>query len=123
MLLGGDFVAWTKSEGGGTRLLGNATAALYYYPMAASRLFLKAGVGASSFHGEFSGTISATADGGGLGFTLGAGYDVRVGRNISITPVGNFLWGQPGEVKTGNTVVFTRWKHTIFEFGLDVTFH
>lgn len=123
LLLGGDFVAWSKSESGGTLSLGNATATIYYYPMPASGLFLKAGVGASAFHGEFSGTITATADGAGLGFTLGAGYDLRVGRNISITPVGNFLWGRPGEVKTGSTVLATGWKQTIFEFGLDVTFH
>ena len=123
LLLGGDIDAWTKSENGTTLTLGNVTAALYYYPVPTSGLFLKGGIGGSAFNGEASSTVTTTADGGGYGFTLGAGYDIRVGRNISITPVASFLWGHVGEVKSGSSVLFTGWKHTIFEFGLDLTIH
>lgn len=123
LLLGGDIVAWTKKESGATVTVGNVTAAVYYYPATSSGLFLKGGVGASMFHGEVSSTVTATADGKGFGFTFGAGYDLRVGRNISITPVGNFVWGHVGEVKTGSTVLASGWKQNFFEFGLDITFH
>jgi hypothetical protein len=123
VLLGADIAGWTKSEGGATLAIGNATAAIYFYPMPASGLFLKAGVGNSGWHGEFSGVTTTTANGAGLGLTFGAGYDLRVGRNVSLTPVGNFLWGRPGEIKTGSTVLLRGWEQTVFEFGLDVTFH
>jgi hypothetical protein len=123
LLLGGDIDGWAKRESGTTLSLGNVTAALYYYPMPASGLFLKGGLGASGFHGEVSSTVTTTASGGGYGFTIGAGYDIRVGRNISLTPVANLMWGHVGEVTSGSSVIATGWKHTIFEFGLDLTIH
>ena len=123
LLLGGDVDVWTKSESGTTLSLGNVTASLYYYPVTTSGLFFKGGVGGAAFNGEVSGTVTTTADGAGFGFTFGAGYDVRLGRNISITPVANFLWGRVGDVKSGSSVIATGWKQTIIEFGLDLTIH
>jgi hypothetical protein len=122
LLLGGDVVAWTKSESGVDDLGGNTTASLYFYPTPQSGLFLKGGVGIAIFSESVSGG-GPSADGRGVGFTLGAGYDIRVGRNISITPVGNFLFGSVGDLTSSGTTVVTGWKQTIIEFGLDVTFH
>jgi Outer membrane protein beta-barrel domain len=120
LLLGGDMVAWAKSEAGLDQVAGNITAAAYYYPMERSGLFLKGGVGFASYHASGGGN---TADGNGVGITLGAGYDIRVGRNISITPVGSFLFGSVGDIQVDGTTIASGWKQTIFEFGLDVTFH
>jgi hypothetical protein len=120
VLLGGDIDAWTKSESGGTLSLGNVTAAVYYYPTPTSGLFLKGGIGGSAFNGDFGGV---SADGAGYGITLGAGYDLRVGTNVSLTPVANLMWGNVGDIKSSGSVVISGWKQTIFEFGLDVTFH
>jgi len=120
VLLGGDVDVWTKSDSGATLSLGNVTAAVYYYPTPASGLFLKGGLGGSAFNGDSNGP---SADGAGYGFTLGAGYDLRVGTNISLTPVANLMWGHVGDIKSNGSVVITGWKQTIFEFGLDVTFH
>jgi hypothetical protein len=54
----------------------------------------------------------------GWGFTLGAGYDIRVGRNISLTPVADYWYG--GGLKPFGA---TGWKQHVIDFGLDVTFH
>lgn len=122
VLLGGDIVAWTKSADGFDELGGNTTATVYYYPMVRSGLFLKGGVGLSLY--DISPTNSGSgADGTGVGFTIGAGYDLRVGRNISLTPVGNFLFGSVGDIQQNGATVLTGWKQTILEIGLDVTFH
>lgn len=122
VLLGGDIVTWTKSEGGTDDVGGNVTAATYYYPMVRSGFFVKGGVGIA-FFSTSPNNSGASTDGAGVGFTIGAGYDLRVGRNISITPVGNFLFGSVGDLQRGGAAILTGWKQTIIEFGLDVTFH
>jgi len=43
----------------------------------------------------------------------GVGYDVRVARNTSITPVANFNWGAP---ESGV-------KQHVFQIALGITFH
>jgi outer membrane autotransporter protein len=98
------------------------TAATYYYPMVRSGFFVKGGVGIAFFSTSPNNSGAGT-DGAGVGFTIGAGYDLRVGRNISITPVGNFLFGSVGDLQRGGAAILTGWKQTIIEFGLDVTFH
>ena len=119
VLLGGEINAWTKSENGVTDQLGNVSAALYYYPAVASGFFLKGGVGFSSFRE----TDGFTDDGTGFGLLGGVGYDIRVGRNVSLTPVANFYWGGVGDIKESGTTVATGWKQHVFDVGLGVTFH
>src|SRR5205807_8953042 len=59
----------------------------------ASRV-LKGGVGYATFRPN----AGSTTSGSGFGLIAGAGYDVRIGRNVSLTPVGNFLFGDDGHV-------------------------
>jgi len=66
---------------------------------------------------------SGTATANGFGFVVGAGYDIRVGRNISLTPVANFYWGGDGDLKESGTTIDTGYKHNVFDFGLGITFH
>ena len=119
VLLGGEINAWTKSDSGVTDQLGNVSAAVYYYPAVKSGFFLKGGVGFSTFRES----NNATADGTGVGFLAGLGYDVRVGRNVSLTPVANFYWGAVGDIKSNGTTLLTGWKQHVFDFGLGITFH
>lgn len=122
VLLGGDIVTWTKSQGGTDEIGGNVTATVYYYPMVRSGFFLKGGAGIA-YYSLSANNSGSGADGAGVGFTIGAGYDLRVGRNISLTPVGNFLFGSVGDIQRSGATILTGWKQTIIEFGLDVTFH
>jgi hypothetical protein len=122
VLLGGDIVAWSKSANGIDDVGGNTTATVYFYPKVRSGFFLKGGVGLALFS-ESRNNSGAGADGVGVGCTLGAGYDLRVGRNISLTPVGNFLYGAVGDIQVNGGTIRSGWKQTILEFGLDVTFH
>lgn len=118
VLLGGEVDVWTKDVGGLTEAIGIAAFTVYFYPTPASGLFLKGGVGGSSYQLRDGGT----ADGSGAGFLIGAGYDIRVGRNISITPVATFSYGTVGDV-TGGGVAIPSVKQSLIEFGIDVTFH
>jgi len=121
LLIGGAINGWSHSSGGATETIGNVTASLFYYPVAASGLFLSGGLGFSSYNVDTSPSITGT----GWGFTAGVGYDVRVGRNVSLTPVANFVYGGVGElgVSGGGGTFATGWKQNVVDFGLGVTFH
>ena len=119
VLLGGEVNAWTKSTSGVTAELGNVSFAAYLYPQPKSGFFVKGGVGFATTRLHNSGT----ADANGFGFVAGLGYDIRVGTNISITPVGNFYFGSDGDLKESGATLETGWKHNVYEFGLGITFH
>ncbi|MGH7700063.1 MAG: hypothetical protein ACREMJ_06040 [Gemmatimonadales bacterium] len=77
---------------------------------------MKGGVGFASFQEE--GADAAT----GFGLVLGLGYDVRVGRNVSITPVANFNWGSVGDV-VSPVDVSENVKQNVLQLAVGVTFH
>jgi hypothetical protein len=110
ILLGVELNGWTKSEGGATVTMGNMSAAAYWYPMETQGLFVKGGGGYSVLSVD-AGT-SGSADDSGFGILAGVGYDVRVGRNLSITPVANWFRGG-----------FDGGSANVLQFGVGVTSH
>ncbi len=120
VLLGVETNAWIKEQEGVT---GSLTGTVTFYPQASSGFFLKGGVGASYVDTDFgAGTLSVTVSKTGWGVRAGIGYDVRVGRNISITPSANFYYGQPGDLSfEGETL--GNWKQNVFDFVIGITFH
>jgi outer membrane protein with beta-barrel domain len=110
LLLGGETNGWTKSEGGATLTAGNASATMYFYPAPASGFFLRGGLGFASLSAGSGGT---TASESGWGFTLGTGYDIRVGAKMSIVPVANFNWGDLGSGV----------KQNVFQIAVGLTWH
>lgn len=121
VLIGGAINGWSRERGGTTETMGNVTASVYFYPSAASGLFLTGGLGFSNYWVDTSPEVRGT----GWGFTGGIGYDIRVGRNVSLTPVVNFLFGGVGDLElsgAGGTFA-TGWEQNVIDFGLGVTFH
>src|SRR2546421_11436303 len=121
LLIGGAINGWSHESGGATETMANVTASLYYYPAARSGLFLTGGLGFSDYRVD----TSPSYDGTGWGFTAGVGYDVRVGRNVSLTPVVDYVYGGVGDVSVsgGGAPFATGWKQNVVDFGLGVTFH
>jgi hypothetical protein len=110
LLLGAEIDGWSKTESGETLTAGDVTVNAYFYPNPASGLFLNGGVGLSRI--ELSGGgVSAGETGPGL--TLGAGYDLRVGTNVSIVPSLQWVYGKPESGLSQN----------FYHFSLGVTFH
>jgi outer membrane protein with beta-barrel domain len=109
VLLGAEFNGWSKSENGVTVDLGNASAAAYWYPDVQSGLFVKGGAGYSRLSASNGG---ASASQGGFGLVAGLGYDLRIARNTSLTPVFNYFRG-----------AFDGGRADVFQLGLGVTFH
>lgn len=123
VLLGVEFNGWIKEEDGATVTLGSFTGTVTFYPRASSGFFLKGGVGASQVDTEFrDGSLSATVSKSGWGVLAGMGYDLRVGRNVSITPSVNYWYGRPGDISfEGETL--GGWKQNVIDFGIGITFH
>lgn len=120
VLIGGAVNSWSHSDGSATETMTNVTASLYLYPDARSGLFVTGGLGFSNYHVN----TDPSFDGTGWGFTGGVGYDLRVGRDVSLTPVVNYVYGGVGDVnQAGSGAVRTQWKQNVVEFGLGVTFH
>src|SRR2546422_212273 len=71
-----------------------------------NRWRMRGGVGLASL------SIGGTGE-SGFGFVTGLGYDVRIARNTSITPVANYNWGAP---ESGL-------KQHVFQIALGITFH
>jgi hypothetical protein len=109
ILLGVETNGWTKSEQGVRLTMGNVSGAVYWYPMATTGLFVKAGAGYSVL--AASSDIASDSE-SGFGLLGGVGYDVRVGRNLSITPVANWFRGN-----------FSGGSANVLQIGMGVTSH
>ncbi len=120
LLLGGDITGWAKEESGLTAALGNVSFVAQYYPMEQGGLFVKGGAGFSNILFSGNGT---EASGESFGLSAGVGYDIRVGRNISITPIADFLFGGSRDIQESGTTVLSGMSMNVFSVGLGVTFH
>ena len=109
VLLGVEMNGWTKSEFGGRVTMGNMSGAAYWYPMPTQGLFIKAGAGYSVLSVDDG---ISTSDDSGFGLLGGLGYDVRVGKNLSITPVANYFRG-----------AFDGGSANVLQLGVGVTSH
>jgi hypothetical protein len=109
ILLGVEMNGWRKSEGTGTVTMGNFSGAAYWYPMVTQGLFIKGGAGYSVLRLDDGVT---TSDDSGFGLLGGVGYDIRVGRNLSITPVANWFRGG-----------FDGGSANVLQLGMGVTSH
>jgi len=109
VLLGVGTTGWYKSIDGVTVNGGTFDARIRVYPSLASGFFLTAGggLGTISAWNSFN-SVSET----GAGALFGLGWDVRVGRNVSLTPFYN-----------GFAVGVSSGTYYVDQFGVGVTIH
>ncbi len=83
--LGGEAHVWVNTEDEAVdESMGNVSGSAYWYPSRTGNFFLQGGVGASTYSSD-DGTNVYEAS--GVGIILGAGYDIRLGRKFSLTPI------------------------------------
>jgi hypothetical protein len=112
VLLGIETNGWVKSSNGNWQTLGSLMATAYFYPRTAQGLFVKAGLGGSSLIGDYHVLDQDLAAESGLGLLVGAGYDVRVAGNTSVTPYVTYVRGS-----------FDGAAANVFQAGLGLTLH
>lgn len=119
-LLGGELSLWGRQE---DTLLGdnsvslmrsNVTFTAMFFPSENGGFFLKGGLGGANVELQVGGLKVSEQ---GLGTTLGAGYDVRLGRNLYLTPNLDFLI-QTFEAGNGETT-----SNTLILLTLGLTWH
>jgi hypothetical protein len=89
---------------------GTLTAQVRFYPSSTAGFFLLGGLGVGQMDIQISGFGSASEM--GMGAVLGLGYDIRIGRNVSLTPFWNgvALSNEDGDANFG-------------QIGLSITTH
>jgi hypothetical protein len=114
-LLGVELQGWTAQYYGQgyDRDLGNLMAIGQWYPSARDGFWFRGGVGFARDHlryygGPPAGTLITTRN--GTAYSVGLGYDLPVGRRVSLTPTLDFL-GQRYETHT----------ERVFSIGLGIT--
>lgn len=115
LLLGVDVAAF-KTD---TLTLGHLTLSAFLYPTVGSGLYFKVG-GGFSIYGTTSGSH---VKGFGGAATLGAGYNIRVRSNISITPSADYVYGDINDLDIDGIIRDAGWKQNLFLFGLSVIIH
>ncbi|HXE57611.1 MAG TPA: hypothetical protein VNK43_06385 [Gemmatimonadales bacterium] len=109
VLLGAELFAWGHDDGGVEETLSQALFIVQWYPARRGAFFLKGGLGiADNRFDDGVATVSNT----GVGLVAGAGYDIRVGRSVSIVPTIDLV-GQG----------YDDYRERILNFGLGVVFH
>ena len=107
--LGASSNAWAKEVNGVDITMSSLAAVAKFYPWVARGFYLSGGLGIGRIAFK-EGSVSASED--GTSAILGLGYDIRVGKNFSITP---FLNGV-GASFDGNRSDFN-------QVGIGVTWH
>jgi Outer membrane protein beta-barrel domain len=124
VLLGVRANGWTKEQSGTRVTLGNASGTLTLYPGAYSGFFLELGFGVawvdtSVRQGAFDVSVSKA----GFGVTSTLGWDLRIGRNVSLTPSLSYYYGRPGDISVDRVVVLPNLTQNVWEIALGITFH
>lgn len=120
ILVGVEGSAWYESENDIDRMLGSVMAIVLLYPKPANGFFIKTGLGISQYSAkDQDDEVSSQA----LSGMVGVGYEVPMGRTLSIVPFANFLGSTGGDVRFNNTVSDLSANTSLLQFGVGVTLH
>jgi hypothetical protein len=120
LVVAGETHGWTWSEGSVTSRVGYLMAVAQWYPQPAGGFHLLGGLGAGMFRREEAGS-KVESLGGAL--QLGAGYDIRMTRNFSLSPYANFLGLGGGEPKVDGAGLGGKLSANVIQFGLGFSWH
>lgn len=122
IILAGQAEAWSKSENGATLTAGTVDAIVQWYPAVDGGFFVEAGVGGGSIEaGVTNGSITVTDSRTGFGYNVGAGYDLRLGKNFSLSPYVSYFAASAGGSSYGSSS--DKLTAKVFHFGLGFTWH
>lgn len=120
-LLGGETNGWYHSESGVTQNMGFLSFVFVWYPARTGAFFLKFGLGGMYYRADDGfDELTATAPSG----SFGLGYDIRVARNLSLTPYVNGLATSKIEARiNGTSIPGLDVTTNLFQFGLALSVH
>lgn len=121
VLLGGEADGWARSESGVNETMGFGSFVASIYPSAAGAFFLQLGIGGMTYTANGGGVkVTATAPAG----SIGLGFDFRVGRMLSVTPLVNALASSAVAFDVNGVKVQTsNFKLNLVHVGVGLTWH
>jgi hypothetical protein len=120
ILVGLEGIVWYKTANSIDQLLGSLQAVVLLYPKPASGFYLKTGLGIAQYSAkDNTDKVSSQA----LAGQIGIGYEVPMGRGLSIVPFANFLGSTGGDVRFNDTVSGLSANSSLIQFGVGVTLH
>lgn len=110
LIFGGEVNAWSKSEvnpatGEKARVrIVTVNLVAQWYPQLDGGFFVVGGAGVGTVRSDLLGDLTgvASANTTAIGYQVGAGWDIRVKPNISVTPFATFFGTAAGKVKDGD---------------------
>lgn len=120
-LLGGEINELLVDLGTSEIGAGYVAFTVYWYPRATGGLFLKGGPGVGTYYRHTSDT--ATARSASAAIQLGAGYDIRVGRKISISPMLTWWSSKKAYLKEEGAPIATGFRQVGVALQFGVTFY
>ncbi len=108
-LIGGGLNVWAKQVDGADFSVSTLTAQIRFYPSATGGFYLLGGLG---YGAEAISYNNVSVSESGAGAILGLGLDIRVGRNVSLSP----FW-------YGNGVGLDSYNSGFGQLGLSITVH
>ena len=126
LLLGADVTGWMgkatdASLGTADVTVGFVSAAVYWYPSPSSGLFLKGGLGSFMLTGDVN--TGERLESASAALVLGLGYDIRVGRMLSLSPVLTFAGSGKGGFDIDGVTVADDFTGGLATLQVGVTFH
>lgn len=120
----GIFADLTGAGGDLTETAGHLMLAVTVYPKAAGNFWFQAGLGSVVYLADVKDDQQYT--GRGFGGMLGVGWDLRVGKNGSVTPYLSLTSGTNGKLydEDGNALTGREeWQTAFLALGVDYVFH
>ena len=122
LTLGGELNGFGYSSRNEDDTIGSLMAVAHFYPAPAIGFFLIGGAGLTSMSlDNHVDQVNVTSTSGGV--LIGAGYDVRLGRNFSLTPNVSFVQGFAGKARVNDVSTSETVKPNYGQIGLGFTWH
>ena len=101
----------------------NTVVSVTYYPRRSSGFFVRGGVGPTFLDNVNESPPGVDISGKGIVLMGGAGYDLYLGRNFSLTSAVDFWHGDVGNVKFDERTRFGDWKHNALGVLVGIKFN
>ena len=124
LVLAGEVNAWSRTESQPsvdiTLTIVTVNALVQWYPQPTGGFFVSAGAGSGAMALEVKlpqGKLSNNTN--GFGYQVGTGYDIRLGKNFSLSPFATYFGTAGGKVEGSGAKV----DANVFHIGLGFTWH
>lgn len=122
LTLGGELNGFSRSSQNEDDTMASLMAVAHFYPAPAIGFFLIGGAGMTTMSlDNHVDQVNVTSV--GLGAEIGAGYDIRLGRNFSLTPYAAFVQGFAGTAKVNSVSAGEKVTPNYTQIGLGFTWH